>query len=245
MTTHKKDLREKTMTLTIAKPLPGRRKKLEVISPSCFRSFLSRVALMLLATGNVLAHENAHQQDATMETSTLFEYSSMEESWISVDDVVMGGVSSSNMRIKDGVAVFEGQLSLENNGGFASVRSNPIQTNLGGYDGIRLRVKGDGNSYQLRIRRSADLDGPSYQLTFSTKRGLWTEIDLPFSDFSAAFRGRFLPQHPKLDPAKIATVGFLIADKQEGPFALQVDWIRAFRMDTNQVARKSDGGEGW
>ena len=151
--------------------------------------------------------------------------------WRNIDDVVMGGVSSSGMRIEGDVAVFSGTLYLENNGGFASVRSDALEVNLEGHLGIRLRVKGDGKTYQFRIRTNAAFDGPSYQMTFETEHDVWTEVDLPFSEFVAAFRGRELPNHPPIDAGEITTVGFLIADKQEGDFRLEIDWIKATQIE--------------
>jgi monofunctional biosynthetic peptidoglycan transglycosylase len=187
----------------------------------------------LLSIESVLAHEQDQENRVDGESFTLFDFGPSEQSWRNIDDVVMGGVSSSQMRIDDRVAVFDGKLSLENNGGFASVRSNTVQHDLDNFDGVRFRVKGDGNRYQMRIRTSSAFDGPSYQLTFETMDDVWTEVELPFTEFVAAFRGRALTNHPELNPASIATVGFLIADKQEGSFALEIDWINAYTIDSN------------
>ena len=164
------------------------------------------------------------------ETSTpIVDFGADSSPWRSVDDDVMGGISSSRMRIEGDAAVFEGRLSLENNGGFASVRSGILQQDLGGHKGIRLRVKGDGQKYQFRIRTDSAFDGPSYQMTFQTRSEEWIEVELPFSEFMAAYRGRQLPDHPPIDSGNIATVGFLIADKQEGDFRLIIDWVKAYR----------------
>jgi len=46
----------------------------------------------------------------------------MRDCWI-VNDGVMGGVSQSGLRHDPQGMIFEGQVSLENNGGFASMRS--------------------------------------------------------------------------------------------------------------------------
>lgn len=170
----------------------------------------------------------AAANESVPEMKTVVDFGPATSPWRDVDDVVMGGVSSSDMRIDGDVAVFAGELSLENNGGFASVRSGVIDADLTGYDGVRLRVKGDGNRYQFRIRTNANFDGPSYQKSFATTRGTWMEIELPFAEFFAAFRGRELPNEPPLDAAEIATAGILIADKQEGPFRLEIDWIKAY-----------------
>ncbi len=150
--------------------------------------------------------------------------------WRNIDDVVMGGVSSSRMRLEEDVAVFEGRLSLENNGGFASVRSDVLSQDLAGYTGVRVRVKGDGRTYQFRIHTAATTDSTSYQMSFETEQDNWLEADLPFSGFIAGFRGRPLPNHPPIDPAKITTLGLLVADRQQGDFRLEIDWVRAYRM---------------
>jgi hypothetical protein len=170
------------------------------------------------------------REDKNMiEKLKLFEFAPPERPWPNVDDVVMGGVSSSRMRIEDSIAVFEGKLSLENNGGFASVRSNSVIQDLTGFNAVRLRVRGDGKKYQFRIRTSQSFEGASYQMTFETEKDLWKEVELSFSDFVATFRGRVLPEEPPIDASKISAFGFLIADKQEGLFRLEIDWIQVIR----------------
>jgi len=164
---------------------------------------------------------------AEAEMTRLFDFDDAEPAWYTVDDVVMGGVSSSTWEPGDGIAVFKGQVSLENNGGFASARSRPFDTDLSGHDRVRLRVKGDGKRYEFRIRTSESSRAPSYRAGFLTKPGEWIEVELRFEDFIAGWRGRTFPDYPPLDAGEVTSVGLLIADKQEGPFRLEVDWIRA------------------
>lgn len=148
--------------------------------------------------------------------------------WQIVNDGVMGGVSTSQFQIlTNGGAVFSGVVSLEYNGGFASVRSLPAHHDLTGCDSFLLRVRGDGRRYKFSVRPEAGLDTPPYQLAFTTKRREWEEHRLPFKDFVPTFRGRLLTDVPLLNPAKVSSVGFLISDKQEGPFKLEVAWIKA------------------
>ena len=67
-----------------------------------------------------------------------------------VNDAVMGGVSQSSLRQDIHGLFFEGLVSLENNGGFASMRSSvrfPQGTQL-----IELLAKGDGKRYKLVLR---------------------------------------------------------------------------------------------
>jgi NADH dehydrogenase [ubiquinone] 1 alpha subcomplex assembly factor 1 len=192
------------------------------------RSMIRRIALtaVFMSGGGMSAAEI----DTKIITKTIVNFGAKSEPWRNVDDSVMGGVSSSRMRVEDNAAVFEGELSLENNGGFASVRSDLLEQDLEGFQGVRLRVKGDGQKYQLRIRVGQALDGARHQMTFKTKKDEWMEVDLPFSNFFAAYRGRQLPDHPPIDAAKITTMGLLIADKQEGNFRLEIDWLQGYRV---------------
>ena len=150
---------------------------------------------------------------------TLFDFSTATNAapWQIVNDDVMGGVSTSSFSVSNGVAVFRGEVSLENNGGFASVRSSPARQNLAGLDAFGVGVRGDGRRYKFTARTETGFDTPIYQCAFSTKRGAWEEHRLPFKDFVPRFRGRSLTNVPALDPATVVSVGFLISDKQEGP----------------------------
>jgi hypothetical protein len=160
----------------------------------------------------------------------LFDFSGPSEiEWTTINDVVMGGVSNSTFKIlSDSTALFSGSVSLENNGGFASVRTVPQLHDLRDHQGIILRIKGDGKRYSFRIRTDPDFDGIAYRTDFKTEKDKWMEIILPFSDFEPVFRGRILRNVPPLEKDTIYQFGFLIADKQTGPFALQIDWIKSY-----------------
>jgi hypothetical protein len=160
---------------------------------------------------------------------TLFDFSTVTNAtaWQIVNDDVMGGVSSSRFSVTNGMAVFRGELSLENNGGFASVRSLPARLDLANGDAFVIRVRGDGHRYKFTARTDRTFDSPIYQASFPTKPGEWTELRLPMKDFVPTFRGRVLSGEPLLDPAKVTSVGFLISDNQAGPFQLEVAWIKA------------------
>lgn len=159
---------------------------------------------------------------------TVVDFATPEEvaRWTTVDDRVMGGVSESRLvATGEGTARFEGVMSLERNGGFASVRSAPGDWIAKGTEALRLRVRGDGKTYQLRLRTGEDFDGPSYAVSFVAKAGEWHEVTLPLDTFRASFRGREVRAEP-LAAEKVRTLGLMIADAQAGEFALEVDWIR-------------------
>ena len=147
--------------------------------------------------------------------------------WRIVNDGVMGGLSSSDMELtEDGTALFTGFVSLDNNGGFASVRATFPSLDLSQYQGVTLRVRGDGRSYQLRFRMDGSFDGVAHASAFDTVPGEWTEIDLPFEGFQPTFRGRVPRGAGPLDPSRIRQMTFLIGDKKEGPFSLEIALVK-------------------
>lgn len=154
-----------------------------------------------------------------------FEDTATEPRWQAVNDGVMGGLSEGQGVMKDGILYFTGVLSLENNGGFASVRTSDLQSDFSGADGIALKVKGDGRTYQLRLATNAPRI--SYQADFATKPGEWLEVKVPFSEMKPSWRGRML-SGPELDLSKITQLGILLGDKKAGPFALEVDWLETY-----------------
>jgi len=106
------------------------------------------------------------------------------------------------------------------------VRSLPARYDLAGCDAFVIRVRGDGRCYKFTARTERSFDSAIYQTVFTTKEGQWEEHRLPFKQFVATFRGRVLSSEPPLDAAKVTSVGFLISDKQDGPFQLEVAWIK-------------------
>lgn len=149
--------------------------------------------------------------------------------WQIVNDDVMGGSSTSRFRITSGVARFTGDVSLENNGGFASVRTLPARFDLADASEFLLRVRGDGRRYKFTARMESNLDGPLYQCAFTTAKGEWQEIRLPLKDFTPTFRGRVLTGQLPLSASKLTSIGFLISDQQSGQFQLEIAWIKVPR----------------
>jgi uncharacterized surface protein with fasciclin (FAS1) repeats len=156
------------------------------------------------------------------------EFNGGTQGWQTVLDGVMGGLSTGRIEPGDGGTMrFSGELSLENNGGFSQVRTSIPEGLFAGARGLLLRVKGDGRTYQCDLRSSQlRLMAGAYQRTFETVAGEWTEIELPFGEFVANSFGRRVRNAPDLDPATIESAGITLADKKEGPFAIEVDWIR-------------------
>lgn len=141
--------------------------------------------------------------------------------WQAIDDRVMGGASLSRLRHDQaGYAVFDGEVSFENGGGFASVRNSQFAIEPFEADQLLLVVRGDGKRYKLNLRTDEGFDGINYQTVFQPPGGEWSVITLPLADFAPTFRGRVLADAPALDPSNVRQIGLMIGDRQEGAFSL-------------------------
>jgi hypothetical protein len=162
---------------------------------------------------------------------------SENEKWTPVNDVVMGGCSSSRFHVEevqddDSVAyagIFKGYVTDENNGGFASVARPITQEDPKvwiGYTGIQLKYLGDGKYYQIRLRTSHKGVVTRYKFEFGPSSSEWNLITAPFSEFTATFRGRDIVNAPAIDSQYIDEVGLLISKRQLGEFCLYVKDIQ-------------------
>lgn len=141
------------------------------------------------------------------------------EPWRPVNDGVMGGLSAGRMVPVEKHLRFEGVLSLENKGGFASVR-RLLEQDLASTESVRLHLRGDGREYQFRLRLDDRWDGIAWRAKFKTT-GEGQTIDLTFTDFEPVFRGRKVSDAGFVVAARIRQIGFMLADKQAGPFGLE------------------------
>jgi hypothetical protein len=161
-------------------------------------------------------------------TLTIFDFGEGDASrWGVVNDGVMGGRSQGFGQIEGGTMTFEGTL-VTRGGGFTSVRTSR-RADLGGYDGLELRVRGGGRTFEVEVD-----DGTrrgwrqvSRRAPFPTTVA-WTWVRVPFDDLRTTVFGRSVSA-PDLDRSSIRGFGIYIADGKNGPFRLEVDEIRAYR----------------
>ena len=162
---------------------------------------------------------------------SMLEFNDQSETdcFYSIDDQVMGGISCSTFRpTENSTAKFSGTVSLDNNGGFASVRATLNCPILSDALGIKLRIKGDGKRYKLRLFNSISFDSVAYEASFVSSFECWVELEIPFSSFNAVWRGEPVNNAPKFERNQICALGLMISEKQAGDFALYLDWIRAY-----------------
>jgi len=152
-----------------------------------------------------------------------FKQNARLQNWETLDDVVMGGRSQGNISLSaEGYGKFSGQVSLENNGGFSSVRYNPSDLMVNPQDQITIRLKGDGKRYQFRVKH--DKQAYASYITYFDTTGDWEEISISLNDLYPTFRGKNLDQ-PNFNHYAIQQLGFLIANKKAQHFELLIDKI--------------------
>lgn len=158
-------------------------------------------------------------------TQLIFDFNLNSEisNWQTVDDVVMGGRSEGHFKInKEGFGEFYGRVSLENNGGFSSLRHRFSSLEVKAFKAIVLRVKGDGKKYQFRVKDKLS-SSHSFIASFQTN-GEWQTIKIILSEMYPAFRGRAL-SIGTFASESIEEIAFLIGNKKAENFRLEIDKI--------------------
>lgn len=157
---------------------------------------------------------------------SLFDFNSKSDikDWRVVNDGVMGGLSRGQFKINtDGHGFFSGTVSLENNGGFSSVRYAFDTLDVSAYSEIQIRLKGDGKPYQFRVKADADQRFSHIAAIETTED--WQTVTISLNSMYAAFRGRVL-DFPNYQGQKLSEIAFLIGNKKHEDFALEIDYIK-------------------
>lgn len=163
-----------------------------------------------------------------MNTLFIFTGDQPSQPWSSTNDGVMGGLSTGNAQLTEEGMYFSGLLSLENNGGFASIYT-PVDLDLSDASTLRLKVLGDGRSYELRLEGTAvyrEYWPVSFRGSFATVAGEWVEVVIPFKDLDQTWRGRELSGY-EFSQGDVRRVSLMLTDKKPGEFSLKVAWIKA------------------
>lgn len=186
---------------------------------------VSGPTLFLFALGSSLMADDTPK--------ALFDFTGADaaKEWQTINDGVMGGVSEGKFKITDKKTLeFYGTLSLENNGGFASVRTTAKKLGLEKGDVLVVKVRGDGREYSMNLHVPRPLVAFSYRATVQTKKDEWIEVKLPLDKFVATSFGRPVRDPGAVDPKQVNGLGFLLGDKKAGPFKMEVEWIKLVRV---------------
>ncbi len=152
-----------------------------------------------------------------------------ENKWRIVNDGVMGGLSSSEANVSDERIIFSGNLSLENNGGFASLRSPIKNYNFEDFSGFEIRVKGDGKRYSISMTETSYFTGYLYTCPLETKKDEWIVARIPFKEFKLYNFGKETNSSKQIPLHNIKEVSLLIGDKQKGLFNIEIDYIKLLK----------------
>lgn len=177
------------------------------------------LSLIVMITSTELFPENYLLNASLMKT---------EKRWRIFNDDVMGGLSSSKAIVEDNKIIFSGTVSLENNGGFASLRSPAKDYNFEEFSGIEIKIKGDGKRYSISMKETTYFSGYFYTSTFETKKDEWVTIKLPFNQFRPYYFGKETSSNKNIPLNKIKEISLLIGDKQDGGFITKVDYIKLY-----------------
>ena len=100
---------------------------------------------------------------------------------------------------------------------------------LADWDGLVLRVRGDGRSYNLScLTNDSPRELNYWQREFKTVADEWIEVTVPFDALAHRVMGWVRPDSP-VDRGAIRSLSLGVSDKSTRPFALEVDWIKAYR----------------
>ncbi len=163
---------------------------------------------------------------------TLFDFTGADpaKEWQNVNDGVMGGVSEGKFKITETKTLeFVGTLSLENNGGFASVRTKAKKLGLEKGDTVVAKVRGDGREYMLNLYLTKPLIAFSYRATVQTKKDEWIEVKVTLDKFEATSFGWVVKDAGPVKPEEVNSLGFMLSDKKAGPFKMEVESIKVER----------------
>jgi uncharacterized surface protein with fasciclin (FAS1) repeats len=161
---------------------------------------------------------------------TIFDFSDAAQiqSWRTVLDGVMGGLSTGRVEMGDNTLVFSGETSLRNNGGFSSMRVSVPERIFADSDAIRIRVKGDGRTWIIGTKNAAGMGGDSFWTRFETVDGKWQDLVFPIDEMEQHFFGQ--RRAGKITPQQVRALEFYIYDKESGPFRLELDSLEGVTL---------------
>jgi NADH dehydrogenase [ubiquinone] 1 alpha subcomplex assembly factor 1 len=184
----------------------------------------------LLATALWAGADSPEEKKSSEPTLLLADFKGRQvaKGWKTVNDNVMGGRSKGGPDFKNGILTFSGATNT-NGGGFSSIRTEPGEFDLSEKSGLLIRARGDGRTYKAELRTDITMKNWAvpFRADFETVKGEWREFYLPLKSFTPTLFGQNLSTAPTLDPAKVSSLGFMIYDKKDGVFSLEIDWVKA------------------
>lgn len=179
---------------------------------------LSLIILILLISKDKLRFDFGNEKTNT-------------KTWFTITDNVMGGVSTSKLAQKESSILFSGNISFDNNGGFASLRSGFGKYDLSAYNAVRIKFKSENQKFALTLDDSRNWWEPNYKYEFQSEQSSdWKTVNFNLSDFYEEIIGRKSGNKISNSILKnICQIGIITNDKKEGPFSLEIDYIEFYK----------------
>lgn len=184
----------------------------------------------------------------------LYSFASKEdlEPWTLFSDATLGGGTHGVLEhcaepSDEGTASFRGIISTAisdptsrlRRSGFCGINLEVAEglLSLEDYDTVAYRVRGDGRRYIASLRTENwivdDKSQDVWQAFIFARRGEWTEVEIPLKRFLQTWKGRLVDSDEELNPRRVTNLGISVAAADgaaDGPFQLDLDWIRARRL---------------
>lgn len=150
-----------------------------------------------------------------------------EQSWQVITDNVMGGLSSGKVELTQKGIKISGMQSLENNGGFVSLKSPFALYDLSDYKTMKIRYRSKGIQFGLTLEVDQRFYKPYYKINLAKEPKGWTEVEFAISNFKEYQLGEFTGDtisNKLLED--IIRIGFITSEKRAGEFEFEVDYIQ-------------------
>ncbi|QHI36352.1 hypothetical protein IMCC3317_17140 [Kordia antarctica] len=149
------------------------------------------------------------------------------KSWEITNDGVMGGLSKGDYRFSDDGVVFDGTVSLENNGGFSSYRSRFQKIDLSSFTKVIIRYRSKEYTIGFTLEMDKRWFVPYYKVSLKPTDWKWVEEEIAFSEFVRFHIGRRKDGTPTQEELKeILRIGFITNEKRAGKFKIEIDYIK-------------------
>ncbi len=148
------------------------------------------------------------------------------DQWFVTLDGVMGGLSTGTLEQTNESIILKGKISLENNGGFASMRTPYKDFDLSGYKTVTIRYRSTGQDFALTLNKYKRFWRPQYKTNLPMTQGAWKTITCNFTDFDTYRLNDKLEGHPEEDDlANIIRLGLISNTKAATNYVFEVDKI--------------------
>lgn len=148
------------------------------------------------------------------------------DDWFVVVDGVMGGLSKGSVVQSADSIIFRGSISLDNNGGFASLRTPYQEYDLSSYKTVTVRYKSTGQDFGLTLNKYRQFWRPTYKTNLPITNGEWKVVTCNLEDFGMYRLGEPMQGNPDNDDlSQIVRLGLISNTKAATDFEIEVDRI--------------------